>query len=408
MFATVDPNALATDFGGPLSVSLLGQIIPEGQYFSFAATDQFEYNWTASDLVPQISLSPNSVIVTGSLHWLERTVPRAARPDPASPLTGRNSLCLYFFNSVDAPCTSYKSLASLGSIDGRPNYVEFAAGSCSFQLYRLPDELVIVATSSELFPRGFETRIVEALQFVLAKTLRLRALVRSDSVTTTLELYSREQKSAGTSLQPPIALTASGASTFSWVMFEKYLAYVLRGGEDGLMHICSAQLHHAREASANSIEAYSVGLSVAVEGLAKLVSYDPAEEDEIEFSLVREIARRFGQSREWRQELMDRVIGVLSLLNIPRVKDRVKPLIATGRVEAKYVRSWDKLRHPSVHAAGLHPSSEAIQKQVELIYDASVLMYQIIFSLIDYQGEYTDYGSTNWPTKTYPLKLEGV
>jgi hypothetical protein len=91
------------------------------------------------------------------------------------------------------------------------------------------------------------------------------------------------------------------------------------------------------------------------------------------------------------------------MLSNTRLKDRVKPLIAAGKVEHSYVKSWGALRHPSVHAAGLHPSTEKVQEQLDLIDDTSVLMYQIIFSLIDYEGEYTDYGSTGYPLLTMNL-----
>ena len=38
----------------------------------------------------------------------------------------------------------------------------------------------------------------------------------------------------------------------------------------------------------------------------------------------------------------------------------------------------------------------------------TVLMYQVTFHLIEYEGQYTDYGQFNFPMKAYPVPLEAI
>ena len=43
------------------------------------------------------------------------------------------------------------------------------------------------------------------------------------------------------------------------------------------------------------------------------------------------------------------------------------------------------------------------QQIFSLMNQVTVLLYQITFHLVGYEGKYTDYGQFGYPMKTYPL-----
>lgn len=57
--------------------------------------------------------------------------------------------------------------------------------------------------------------------------------------------------------------------------------------------------------------------------------------------------------------------------------------------------------HPRISKEKTIISAE-LQKIVDDINCVTVLMYQIIFYLIEYQGIYTDYSKMNFPEASYP------
>ena len=69
--------------------------------------------------------------------------------------------------------------------------------------------------------------------------------------------------------------------------------------------------------------------------------------------------------------------------------DRMYMLIPTGHLDTQHVEAWKKLRYQYVHpkSIDLKKLNEAkLQELIDLIHKVTVLMYHIIFYLIDYKG----------------------
>jgi hypothetical protein len=89
------------------------------------------------------------------------------------------------------------------------------------------------------------------------------------------------------------------------------------------------------------------------------------------------------------------------------VQDTLHALAATGRVEKDYIKAWSHLRNRHVH-----PNIKDLKKPDQayhenLLYDITcveVLLYQLTFMLIGYEGPYTDGVSKTLPRSRSHLR----
>jgi hypothetical protein len=382
-----------------------GTIVEEGEYFTLTARDYGNHLWTARRILPRSSWHAAGLVMTkGSLDFIER----------AGPLDGDNIIAphylrLHFFDSVAIPCTAHKDLGVVDHDSGQRNFAEFRVANLDFKMFRLADEFVVHVTSEQSFSEFLETNILEALQFILARSLRPRVVVRGQNGTISTQLWSAGWKCGRTRLDPPIEPGRPESNASSWRLFGQYLEYVIRVGTSDFWHPCSAHLHNACEASANSMEAWAVGMSVAVEGISTLLNANVLScEEKADVARLRKLVKIWTKCRRWRQPLVDRALGLLSQLDNARVKDRLAPLEASGKVDAAHVKSWSLLRNRGVHARHFDPlkvSMAELQGVLSLLTATTVLMYHITFHLIGCEGECTDYSTINFPTKQYPFPI---
>src|SRR5262249_50061372 len=149
-----------------------------------------------------------------------------------------------------------------------------------FQVQKKEHSFTIEVKSKAALPAHLEVKIQETIRFLLAQTVSLRAL---EGPNHHLQLYSRYRSSPRTRLGPPISRGGPAFHGHSWQLFAAYLAYVLPGAGP-YWHTCSNHLHNACEASANALDAWAIGLGVAVEGLAALLpkEFDPGLQKQLE------------------------------------------------------------------------------------------------------------------------------
>src|SRR3954447_26406554 len=159
---------------------------------------------------------------------------------------------------------------------------KFSVDRCEFTIRKEPDAFTVRVKSTSPLPVYYYIRVDEALRFLLAQSIQMRVLFQPNR----LELIAARSRSSCTTLPRPIARGTLQFYNDSWPLFAQYLTYVNRE-TSSYWHPCSGYLHYACESSANSIEAFGVGLSVAVEGLAGLLPLELSEEDRKELTALR-------------------------------------------------------------------------------------------------------------------------
>src|SRR5262249_42590215 len=112
----------------------------------------------------------------------------------------------------------------------------------------------------------------EALRFALAKPLSWTALELHEGGQHTVRVgYVRPDLK--TVQWPPAVQGFLERRAYTWLLFTKYLAFVLPHGKE-TVHPCTFHLPSVMKASGISIEAEALALGVAVEGLTKCLFPD--------------------------------------------------------------------------------------------------------------------------------------
>jgi len=362
-----------------------GQLYSDSDYSNLTARDADAVVWTVELVLPNCNWrsDEDNPIVTGDLTTLTMEGPAASR---------EHSVYLHFFEDVELPLMIDK--------------FKFFRDNYTFAVEKLEGSFTIEVSSNTALPDGFAGRVQEALRFMLAQSISWRALCVSDGKRQSFHVASEVQRSRNTRLYPPIGRGKSHAYINDcWNMFFLYLQYILKNSQPGYWSYCSYHLDNACEASANSADAWSYGLCIAVEGLSALL---PSKKDDGTIARLKDMTKdiiSFVGKMDCYSMLAKRLKGTLDGMANEPPPDRMYLLIPTGHLDAKHVEAWKKLRNKYVHPKkiGLKELNEKkLQELIDTIHKVTVLMYHIVFYIIDYNGHFTDYSALGFPEKTYP------
>jgi len=266
-------------------------------------------------------------------------------------------------------------------------------------------DILLKVTSKSKLPANIETRIVEALRYVLAKVIHVATIQHSSGAAIETTFISAIRTSE-TGLFPPIRTRKSIASNDIQRLFRRYLTFVHSETSAEFVHPCSMHLRNACEASANSVEAETIGLCVAVEGIASLVPFENKTNGKVVSNIRKAVSEYLGNMGV-DSTLTNRIQGLLGQLENVRVKDRVQKLIDSGHLDPSCFEAWERLRHKGVHPkrSTLEEFDDrSFQERLDDIHRVYVCMYQITFALIGYEGQFSNYASKRFRLETYPLK----
>jgi hypothetical protein len=345
------------------------------------------------------------ILVTGALYTI--TCARDVEHEASA-----HHFQIHFFTNLDLPFTDYArtSITTEGEVTMSLLAAKFESESGSVDIREAAGELLIGVSSQSAFPTNFHMRIIEAITFVSAKQTLWRVTHTVDGDKEILQLSSPRPQSK-TKLRGPLYLATLTDRRMFWRLFAKYLEFSVRSAPEQGWHPCFVHIHNAIEASANSLDAWAVGLCVAVEGLANMIEVkDDASEKEKCCKIIEHV-HAFLKSTSWlNQKVGNRARGLLNQLHQPRVIDRLSVLMERGRVSKDLVKAWQRLRPRAAHGAVI--DMETVDKEVieTMLYDigcVTTLLYQITFYLMGYDEGYTDYSKNGWPTGSVRTEVSG-
>ena len=380
LYATETRN---TDVGASLnSINNIksGELFPDDAHYVLSGIAQDGSTWCAEGVLPQHSWNldyPNP-IAYGKLSSFSGGY---LLPDP-------KAIAIHFFETIALP--------------GTVRNVTFEAVGCEFEIKVTDGGFIVRANSDESLPDHFAIRVEEALRFVLARSVQPRAIVQRNRIV----LTSATLKSTEVRLPPPISRGAPHNLKPVWDQFRAYLDYVLRETKFENWNPCTGYLNYAHEASANSLEAWAIGLGVAVEGLASMIEF---EHDKAKVENLKElqnfIINQVSTDARF-QESVDRIRGLVGRLTDASPTDRMRWLAENGGTNHEHIKAWQRLRNRGVHpklTGDVDIASLDFQKYIDEINCVTALLYHIVFHLIGYRGPYTDYATRDFPVSNYPL-----
>jgi hypothetical protein len=387
-----------------LRTSIPGQLIDRRDFYSLTATDFAGNVWTSEGILPYRTQGPAGFSVHANLRDLRSTKEIEVTFEGSSQR-------MLFLDDIEIPCnaitnTTLQRAAGVTDEASALNLAEFSSCGADFLLRPEAGRLLVELSSVDPFPQNFQLRVIESLQFVLAKSLHCRFYEEIVGNTSTIRLTSARPKSIETRMPPPLHLHTAEAhhkSNQIWQMFDRYLQYIIPyQGQD--WYPCSIHVHKAREASANSFDARALGLTIAIEGVVRELYPDlgrPSTEFRKAVRQLKSFCARWTGMAGWddNDSLLQRADNQLSQLCSVRAIDRLFCLADRGSVQRTHVDAWKALRNPTAHAELPNPADN--QLFVDRVMAATVLLYHLVFSQIGYAGPFSDYSTRGFPVVLY-------
>jgi len=375
---------------------VIGQLIPDEDYFALEAQEYCLPLWTAQGVLP----TPRSGPVGGFAHgYLNELVHTDAHP----PNRQSDFVTLRFRGKLNFPCNQgTETVIRVGGQDRHTssslNVAFIDDGEYRFELLHEREHTVV----SLQLPAGRLTpstpsRIHEALQFALGQQLALMVIetVVGGQHVTRLTSPSRGHGE----MSPPLQFQRWDEGGHVWRMFTNYFRHVHANAEAG-WHPISRHVGSAIESTAASLEAMVLALAVAVEGLA----YDcfpgiaPVSPDflaELDAAQAALLAVALGEQNR------NRINSSLNAMRAPRNSDVLRAFIANNRLPQGLYTSWSRLRNASTHGCGA--GGRDIATTHRLKSEVLSLLYSLVFAAINYTGPRTDYSLPGWPTRAWPI-----
>jgi len=385
--------------------SAAGKLHSDEMFYDLEASAHDGTRWTASRIlpVPHWDMTDLTVLMHGKMQSVTADLDMPQK---------RHHLVLHFFEEYQVPLHRVSETERHGNRHYTRDRAEFAALDSEFGV-RVRDgsgDTVFEIASDKPFPTAFDLRVQESLQYITGKTAIWRVRFQSTDKSMELELASPWRKSSRTQFSPPLAPISAHFMEHGWKLFEKYLAYVVEKTDGTHWNPVAYHLYNACEATANSVDAWAVGVSVAVEAVSGLINVEGDKEKVERLALYQERARKWIDEQKDLADIAGRAKGQINAMSNKRPQDTLYALAKTGHVEKSYVDAWEYLRNRHVHPklSDLQkPTPVDYQKLLDHIHRVETLLRQLTFYLIGYEGPFTDYGvhgKQTFTSKQYPLK----
>ena len=248
-----------------------GGLYSDGDLYDLTATSVDGTCWEAARIVEPRSnwnMQNDTGVLNGGLHSIHA--------GPMLPPMGSPFLRLHFFEEYELPLNAWSPDPDNPLQGLTRDHAQLQACGATFEVrsHVGSGDTVVTVTAEAQFPPAFDLRIQEALQYVTGKSAIWRARVENCQGMTLLELASPRPQAARTQFGPPISPTSIDFHHHTWELFDRFLGYVVANtdptGDDRHWNSVAYHLYMARESTAASVDAWAVGVSVAVEALTSL------------------------------------------------------------------------------------------------------------------------------------------
>ena len=373
-----------------------GQLIPKSHYYKLTSIDEQNRKWTIGNILhPNRKASENGTIINGYFDEMgfKANLPKKVEKDYLSlEFLGEHKIPTNISTQTEKTVGG-KQVASSSSL----NILQFSNNKKDFSLRNEDGRLQVEIRSKQKMAENYETKITEALQFVLGRPLTWSIMVKQHRKKRQIVLKA-SPKNGARGINPPVNATL-GIETHFCNLFSTYLAYIC-SSESTRIHPISSQTRSITLANSINVETLALVLSVAVEGILKYINTQTSL-SESELKSI-EDARKYFTNWGGSKRFTARINGLLrSILENPGAKDVLNELTNARITTPRHKGAWDILRNKLAHGGRM--GSTSLQEFLDLTNTVLILFYHLVFHIIGYQGSFPDYSIKGWPERNYPL-----
>jgi len=381
-----------------------GAIFPKDHYFSLQAVDTAGRTWTNPAVFLKREELQQAEILIVSCDFIQV---RMDTPDP------RTLVHFVFHDDLGIPMNTLHSSIEPRRTRQYQKVQRLAAKGIvdSFEIDYYPVSAVKVGSAHELSavaksgaspPTHFDIRLLEAIQFSVAKLARpiMWELLQDGQQTITLSKYRPFNNGY---VEPPVP---EHADADFYRLIEHYYQYACSEVKDGVALPLSKKIGGLFTLNGVWLGTIALLLAVTIESLLNEPIYKKlgAPSDEV-LRKIDELIDHVNQGNSLDPILRKRAENILlSGLKSISASDRLHILTKVGVIDDKDIKAWKSIRHSAAHG-GLDVDSSELQGLLDRVNRLVVIMYKLVFLRIGYQGAYTDYATQGWPPGKFDADL---
>lgn len=376
-----------------------GRIIGDEYYYDLFATEIDGTEWIARRILLKKRTGFAGSTITAHLHEIECT-------EEQSKKTNFTHIEFHFKNSINAPFNTFIERESRINSTTRHNRLDlriaqFSSENIEFELDCSETYPKLRALVREKHHNNILiNRILESLRFILASTQQWLALQIITPEINILRLQSNLSDDIKSRVAPPTGSGHQANPTATWQLFDKYFKYIYQNKSDWI-HPISILYGQVVNSGKISIETEALTISVSIETILKdYLSNLHTQSDLDDLKIVKNTIKELPDIN---QSTKERLLGLISSMKKPRAKDILHSLIVKGLISEDLVKTYGTLRNKVAHTAtNKNTTTQEFFNQTNSVL---VLFHQIIFLIIEYNGDYIDYGSYKYPQRQFSSVL---
>ena len=247
------------------------------------------------------------------------------------------------------------------------------------------------------FSDGFDTRLEEALWFLTARPVLWLTLREVKKGMGRLCIRPVETDPLRPRVGPPLHPSHDTSCEDSSGLLMLYLSHVQYFIEE-YFHPLSVAIRNVLRASAATIHDEALALSVSVETILRLYFETEGEPDE---NTKLQVKGALKHMKKWdgEHDVKHRISTAIGQIKGTNPRSALRKLVDNGVVKVEHRDAWERLRHPAAHGWVTDIDIHDLEPLCDRVFQ---LMAILIFVIIDYEGEMTDYCSHDVSSVHFP------
>lgn len=375
-----------------------GKIIPESHYYSLRAIDVSGNEWTNPSIEVSTDCHIDSTVIVLKCGWIRSVTPAKDEND---------SVQMLFLDELPFPLNSLERSQTVreGRESTKISYTAAhgSAGGADFRYASFGDsqpyyELFAKPTDGVQLPPNFEYRVIEAVRFLSATTMSFSVCESVHGGIRSIEIS--QVSSLNTGIFPSPLITRRDWTEDFYKLLDCYLRYAISkvsGEEFAYLSLKMGGLYQLKGVSLDDI---ALLISVAIESIVQKQFPTLGNATAATLADLKTISSSLDGLTFKAANTLERAKSSLGSLKSSRAVDKLYELQRAGAIKEEEIAGWKKLRDSSAHG-GLHVPSGEIQKLLDSVYKASVLLNKLVFISVGYSGKYIDYSTRGWPEANF-------
>ena len=367
-----------------------GKLIGNENYFFLEAIDLDGSKWISENIwvSGKISCPTSSHVIKASLDQIKNITERKKEPESKSTL-----FMILPINGLTIPYNKKEDLPDGG---WSLNKSVFEINKFNFEFTKL-DELIKITVNSKnaLIDDSFKNKLIEALSIIFGNIVNPIIFAISNNSLRHIQINSRKSDLPNKSIHSPIKHSKPPDVKF----FKSFLQSYIFSVEKPYSQLFG-YWHKVLQSWQGSVENMALGLVVSIEGIIKGY-FNQRGLPDTEILKLSEEAKPLIKKMKIGGRIKDRLLTSLGQLKQGTPKAALSELSDDGLIPDDFVKTWVKLRNKSAHADEIKIDKIEFQKFLDQIHVCLTLFYLLLFSIIGYQGKYTDFSTQGWPDRDF-------